>query len=48
LLLGPTGVYSSARLKTRALALSTNRLNAARRMQIPWRRTRLKSPNGLQ
>jgi hypothetical protein len=30
--LGPTGVYSSARLKTRALALSTNRLNAARRM----------------
>ena len=31
LLLGLTGVYSSARLKTRALALSTNRLNAARR-----------------
>ena len=32
LLLGPTGVYSSASIKTRALALSTNRLNAARRM----------------
>ena len=32
LLLGPTGVYSPASIKTRALALSTNRLNAARRM----------------
>ena len=32
LLLGPTGVYSAACSKTEGLALSTNRLNAARRM----------------
>jgi hypothetical protein len=30
--LGPIGVYSSACVKTERLALSTNRLNAARRM----------------